>query len=153
MAGMRRERLQEALRAELSEVIRREMRDPRFLEGLLTITDVEVSADYKHAVVYVSVLGANDARDHILAALKGASGVLRGALGKRKAFISVPELEFRYDDSVERGGHVFEVLEHIRREDAVRDANRGAAGDETAADGANSEDSAVAVAVKPEAAA
>ena len=153
MAGMRRERLQEALRAELSEVIRREMRDPRFLEGLLTITDVEVSADYKHAVVYVSVLGANDARDHILAALKGASGVLRGALGKRKAFISVPELEFRYDDSVERGGHVFEVLEHIRREDAVRDANRGASGDETAADGANSENSAVAVAVKPEAAA
>jgi ribosome-binding factor A len=127
MAALRKQRLQETLRAELSDVIRREMRDPRFQEGLLTITDVEVSADYKHAVVYVSVLGDATVREHELSALKGAAGVLRGELGRRKAFISVPELQFKYDDSMERGGHVFEMLERIRREDAAREAEQQAA--------------------------
>jgi ribosome-binding factor A len=130
---MRKQRLQETLRAELSDVIRREMRDPRFREGLLTITDVEVTADYKHATVYVSVLGDAAAREHELSALRGAAGMLRGELGRRKAFITVPELHFKYDESVERGARVFEVLEKIRREDAERDQAVGTAADEGAA--------------------
>jgi ribosome-binding factor A len=130
---MRKQRLQETLRAELSDVIRREMRDPRFREGLLTITDVEVTADYKHATVYVSVLGDDAAREHELSALRGAAGMLRGELGRRKAFITVPELHFKYDESVERGARVFEVLEKIRREDAERDQAVGTAADEGAA--------------------
>ena len=120
MAGMRKQRLQETLRAELSEVILRDMRDPRFREGLLTITEVEVTADYKHATVFVSVLGDAAVREHELSALRGAAGMLRGELGRRKTFISVPELHFKYDESVERGAKMFEVLEQIRREDAER---------------------------------
>jgi len=57
MPGTRKQRLQESLRTELSDVIRREMRDPRFRNGLLSITEVEVTQDLKHATVYVSVLG------------------------------------------------------------------------------------------------
>ncbi|MBV9851707.1 MAG: 30S ribosome-binding factor RbfA [Armatimonadetes bacterium] len=122
MPANRKQRLQESLRAELSEVLRREMRDPRFTEGLLSITDVEVSADYKHATVYVSVLGDQQARKDSLNALRGASGVLRGELGRRKTFNTVPELHFKYDESLERGAHMFEVLERIKREDAAREA-------------------------------
>jgi hypothetical protein len=119
-----------------------------------SIAKSEISAHMRKDPSYLSrmhmeVLGANDARDHILAALKGASGVLRGALGKRKAFISVPELEFRYDDSVERGGHVFEVLEHIRRDDAERKATREESGDVDAP--ADTASVSVALAEKPEA--
>jgi ribosome-binding factor A len=121
MAAMRRQRLQEALREELSDVIRKEMRDPRFSEGLLSITDVEVTPDYRHATVYVSVLGDANAKEHELAALRGAAGVLRGELGRRKAFKSVPELSFKYDDALERGSHVFEMLERIKQEDAARE--------------------------------
>ena len=120
MPATRKQRLQENLRAELSEVIRREMRDPRFTEGLLSVTEVEVSADYKHALVFVSVLGDQQARKDILNALRGASGVLRGELGRRKTFNTVPELHFKYDESIERGTHMFEVLERVRREDAER---------------------------------
>jgi len=124
MTSVRKQRLQEGLRAELSEVIRREMRDPRLREGLLSITDVEVSQDYKHAVVYISVLGDEAARAHALAALKGASGLMRGELGRRKSFISVPELQFRYDESMDRGTRVVEVLQQLRHDDALRAAEQ-----------------------------
>lgn len=122
MPSNRKPRLQESLRAELSEVIRREMRDPRFREGLLSITDVEVAADYKHATVYVSVFGDEQARKDALNALRGASGVLRGELGRRKHFNTVPELHFKYDESLERGAQMFELLERVRREDAEKTA-------------------------------
>ena len=122
MPSNRKPRLQESLRAELSEVIRREMRDPRFREGLLSITDVQVTADYKQATVYVSVLGDAQARKDILNALRGAAGPLRGELGRRKAFNSVPELHFKYDESLERGAQMFELLERVRREDAEKAA-------------------------------
>jgi ribosome-binding factor A len=120
MPGTRKQRLQETLRAELSEIIRRDLRDPRFSEGLLSITDVEVSTDLKHATVYVSVFGDEKARKDELTALRGAAGHLRGELGRRKIFNSVPELSFKYDDALERGSHMFEVLERIKQEDAAR---------------------------------
>lgn len=121
MPGTRKQRLQETLRAELSEIIRREMRDPRFTEGLLSITDVEVTTDLKHATVFVSVLGDEKARKDELNALRGAAGLLRFELGRTKAFNSVPELHFKYDEAIERGSHMFEVLERIKREDAERE--------------------------------
>lgn len=117
MAATRKQRLAETLRAELYEVIRRELRDPRFSEGLLSITDVDVSPDLKYATVYVSVLGAEQAKKDILKALAGAAGVLRAELGRRKAFKSVPELHFRYDESIERGARVFSLIERATLED------------------------------------
>lgn len=120
MPGTRKQRLQESLRVELSDVIRREMRDPRFAEGLLSITEVEVTADLKHATVYVSVLGDEQVRKDELDALRGATGVLRGELKRRRAFINVPALSFKYDDAIERGSHMFAVLEQVRREDSAR---------------------------------
>lgn len=120
MAATRKQRLQETLRAELSDIIRRDMRDPRFSEGLLSITGVEVTPDLKHATVFVSVLGDEQARKDELNALKGAAGVLRGELGRRKTIINVPELSFRYDDALERGSQMFALLERIKQEDAAR---------------------------------
>ncbi len=135
MPTNRKPRLQESLRAELSEVIRREMRDPRFREGLLSITDVQVTADYKSATVYVSVLGDAQARKDILNALRGAAGPLRGELGRRKSFNSVPELHFKYDESLERGAQMFELLERVRREDAEKAAEAPAPPEPEVAEG------------------
>jgi ribosome-binding factor A len=120
MAATRKQRLQDTLRAELSDIIRRDMRDPRFSTGLLSITDVEVTPDLRHATVFVSVLGNEQARKDELNALRGATGVLRGELGRRKTIINVPELSFKYDDALEHGAHMFELLERIKQEDAAR---------------------------------
>ena len=120
MPATRKQRLQDQLREVLSEVIRREMRDPRFTDGLLTITDVDVTTDYKNATVFISVLGSEDAKRDKLNLLRGANGVLREELKRSKAFINVPALTFKYDDTIDRGAHMFEVLEQVKREDAAR---------------------------------
>lgn len=93
------------------------MRDPRFTANLLSITDVHVTADLKYATVYFSVLGDDKARADAQTALKGASGLLRAELGRTKVFKNVPELQFRYDESIERGAHVFELIQHAREDD------------------------------------
>ena len=120
MPATRKQRLQDQLREVLSEVIRREMRDPRFSDGLLTITEVEVTSDYKHATVFISVLGSEEAQKEKLNLLRGASGVLRDALKRSKAFITLPSLTFKYDDALANGSHMFDVLEQVRREDEAR---------------------------------
>jgi ribosome-binding factor A len=119
MAGPRKARIGEALRAELWEVIRREMRDPRLVEGLMSITAVDVSADLKYATVFISVLGDEKAQAGALAALSGAAGVLRNELRQRKSFKSVPELSFRYDEGIARGVRIFDLLEESKRTAAV----------------------------------
>lgn len=120
MPATRKQRLQDTLRAELSEILRLEMRDPRFSGGLLSVTEVEVSTDLKHATVYVSVLGDEQARKDALTALQKATGALRGELMRRKAFNNVPSLAFKYDEAMERGSRMFELLEQVKREDAAR---------------------------------
>jgi ribosome-binding factor A len=111
MPASRKIRLGETIRAELSTVIRTELRDPRMSAGLLSITDVDVSADLKYATVYVSIYGEDNVKQDMMKALKGASGILRAELGRTKAFKSVPELTFRYDDSIERGVNLYKAIE------------------------------------------
>jgi ribosome-binding factor A len=115
MPASRRIRLGETLRAELSNLIRREMRDPRLTAILLSVTDVEVSPDLRYATVYVSVLGDELVRREALKALGGASGLLRAELGRTKAFKSVPELHFRYDETIERGARLYSAIENANR--------------------------------------
>ena len=103
MSAPRKIRLGETIRAELVGIIRREMRDPRLTAGLLSITDVEVSPDLKYATVYVSLLGDQKVKDDALKALRGAGGLLRAELGRTKSFKSVPALRFCYDQGIERG--------------------------------------------------
>jgi ribosome-binding factor A len=122
MPAPRKARIAEALRLELSEVIRREMRDPRLSEGLLSITGVDVSSDLHYATVFVSVLGDDDAKEHVIKALQGASGVLRNELRARKAFKNVPELSFEYDESIARAARIFTLLEESKRIEAMNPA-------------------------------
>lgn len=114
------------------DIIRKEMRDPRFTTGLLSITGVEITQDLKYATVYFSMLGDQTARDACLKALRGAAGLLRGELGRTKVFKSVPELRFRYDESIDRGAKVFELIQKANREDeAMRALNPDKSDDDT----------------------
>jgi ribosome-binding factor A len=131
MTAPRKTRLAEALRAELADILRTQMRDPRFTANLLSITGVNVSTDLKFATVFFSVLGDEKARENALKALRGAAGLLRVELGRTKVFNNVPELQFRYDESIERGAHVFELIQHARKEDEALHAAVPENGDAT----------------------
>lgn len=103
-------RLDELLREEISSVIRREVDDPRI--GFVTITDVEVSPDLRHASVWVSVIGAADDRRQTLRALSRAMPFVRQRLGKLR-LKRIPELHVKEDQTAERGTRVLRILDDL----------------------------------------
>jgi ribosome-binding factor A len=108
----RTRRLDELLREEISGVIRREVDDPRI--GFLTITDVEVAPDLRHATVWVSVIGSPDEKKQTLRALSRAMPFVRGRLGRLR-LKRIPELHVREDDTAARGTRVMKILEELEQ--------------------------------------
>jgi ribosome-binding factor A len=105
-------RVDELLREEISEVVRREVDDPRI--GFVTITDVETSPDLRHADVWVSVIGNEQERRQTLRALSHAMPFVRGRLGRLR-LKRVPELHVKEDDSAERGTRVLAILDDLEQ--------------------------------------
>lgn len=114
--SVRQEKVQEQLVQQLSDMIRRDLRDPRL--GFVTLTGAEISRDLRHAKIFVSVLGDEQARKQSLQALKSASGLLRGEFTRRAHLRVAPELEFVFDEGIERGHRIFELLHSV--EDDLR---------------------------------
>ena len=101
---------------EMSEIIEREIQDPRI--GLATVTRVKVSPDLRHARVFVTVLGDAGQRKKSLEGLRSAASFARRSLGKRLHHLRrIPELTFDYDDGLEKGMRVEELLEQIKHEE------------------------------------
>lgn len=115
MTYQRSDRVKELLRQEISQIIREEIKDPRI--GFATVTDVEISQDLRHAKVFISIYGDEDNRNQTLKGLQSASGFIRGEVGKRIRMKHVPEILFRFDESIERGARIFELLHEIENED------------------------------------
>jgi len=113
----RARRVEEQLKRLLAEQIRRELKDPKV--GLVTITAVEVSRDLSHATVYFTPFAGIGDADAALAALKHAAGYLRHQIRNLMRLRIAPELEFRLDESVERGARLSALIH-----DAVEDDRR-----------------------------
>jgi len=104
----RRDRIAEQIRRELAEVIRLELRDPRV--GMISLTDVQLSADYAHAKVFFSSLAGSEHLVSLLAGLENAAGFLRSELGKRISIHMTPQLHFIFDESLERGAQLSKLI-------------------------------------------
>jgi ribosome-binding factor A len=131
----RPEKVREFIREQVSDILHHQVKDPRI--GFVSVTDVEVSADLRHARVFVSVLGDEQAKAQTLAGLHSAAGFVRGELGRRLQMRFVPELTFRLDDSIERGTRVVSLLRQVTRSPEGEDddeysggADRGDAADQ-----------------------
>lgn len=105
----RQRRVADQIRRELSEIIRLELKDPRV--AMITLTDVEVSPDLAHAKVFFTQLGDKEVRDATAAGLKRAAGFLRSTLGQRVKIYVTPELHFVYDDSIENGIRLSQLID------------------------------------------
>jgi ribosome-binding factor A len=115
MPTQRQLRVADRLRREIAHILRREVEDPRV--GFVTITDVEVSPDLKHARVFFSVLG--DSPDEPREALRGlirARSFIRKCLADQAELRFTPELEFRYDPTAERAQRIEMLLHQIAAE-------------------------------------
>jgi ribosome-binding factor A len=106
-------RVNVALREVLSARLAEGLKDPRI--GFVTVTAVETSPDLRHARVFVSVLGNKQEREDSLAGLQRARGVLQAEIARVTHMKRTPELKFVYDETVERGMRVNELLESEAR--------------------------------------
>ena len=110
------ERANSLIRQELSDLLRREVKDPR-LDASITINNVSTSADLRYARVFISRMGNNVDKKETLDALSSASGFLRNKLAKRMRLRYIPDLDFRWDDSIERGERLDQVIDRINSDE------------------------------------
>ena len=108
----RMERVNQLLREELSDLLQRQLKDPR-LGALMTITEVDVSPDLRHARVYVSVMGDAEEQQAAIDALSAAAGFLRRGLRGRLKLRNVPELQFHHDRAMEHGSHLLTLIDQV----------------------------------------
>jgi ribosome-binding factor A len=108
----RTERLGNLLRHEISQLLQRQVKDPR-LGNFITVTEVSISADLRHAKVFVSCIGSEEVKQDTLKGLAAASGFMRNQLAKHLRLRRVPELSFYWDDSIERGVHLVQLIDEV----------------------------------------
>ncbi len=113
VVAKRSERVGELLREEINEVIRREINNPKL--GFITITQVKVTNDLKHAKVYYSVYGTEKNRKETSEILKASSSFVRRQIGRRVRLRYTPHIEFFYDRIPEDASHITNLLEKIKK--------------------------------------
>lgn len=92
-----------------------ELKDPRL--GFVTVTGVDASPDLRNAIVYYSVLGSDEERASTRAALASAASHVRTGVGHKVRLKYTPKLEFRIDESIERGIHMSNLLRELAHEE------------------------------------
>jgi len=109
----RSDRVADQIQREVAELLQKGLKDPR--AGWITLTSVEVTRDYSHAKLYYTVMDAKT-REATAEALTHAAGYLRAELGRRLQIFTTPQLQFVYDESVERGVHMSRLIDEVAQQ-------------------------------------
>lgn len=117
MNGRRQERVGDLIRDEVSDIIRREMNDPRL--GFVSITRVDLSPDLRYARLFVSVFADDSERRETVQVLNRAAAFIRRTLAPRLRMRTIPELSFRLDHSMEHAENVARILRELDMEPAA----------------------------------
>ena len=115
MRYSRSERVKQILKEEISKILEYELKDPRI--GLVTVTRVELTNDLRHAKVYFSVIGDEGKKEQARKGVESATGFVRKLIGERIRLRFLPEIVFKYDDSVEYAQRISEVLDKIKEQE------------------------------------
>lgn len=110
----RSDKVRKALIREVSDLLRKTIKDPR-ISGIVSVTDVDLSSDCRSAKIFVSVYGEEEERKKTMIALDSSTGFIRSEIGKRIQLRFTPEIQFKLDDSLERGSRVTALLDKISR--------------------------------------
>ena len=122
MTVPRTSRLNSLLKEVISEIIRREVRNPHVNE-LVTVTRVDITKDLHHAKVYISVIGTPEQKQETLSALQSAAGFIAVQSSKEVVMRYFPALTFKLDDSVDKHMRIEELLSEIAHEKEARETN------------------------------
>ncbi len=111
----RLEKVNKLIRQELSDLLQRETKDPR-LSGYISINSVATTPDLRYAKVLVSCVCEEEKKKEILDALSHSSGFFRSVMAKHLKMRRVPELHFSWDESIERGSQLLELIDRVAAE-------------------------------------
>ena len=114
MQGKRLDRVNQLIKEEVSNLLQRELKDPRL--GFVTVTEVEVSKDLRQAKVFVSVLGDDTQWKGSMAALESARGFVRNWLRQHLDLRVTPDVDFRPDRSMEHAARIQSILRRVQDE-------------------------------------
>lgn len=115
MGQLRIEKVQELIKQEVSQIILKELKDPRI--GFVTVTQVDVTGDLRSAKIYVSLMGSEEQIKDCWDGLQKALGYIRREIGKRIRLRCTPELSFQLDKSLDYSVHIQELLLKIKDKD------------------------------------
>jgi ribosome-binding factor A len=113
VVSRRQEQVADLIREEISDLLLRSTNDPRI--GFASVTEVKISADLRHARLYVSVLGSDQEKQDTMTALTHATSYFRHELGTRVQLRFLPTLVFELDESLERGDRLLRLIEQANR--------------------------------------
>lgn len=126
----RPDRVAEAIREQVATFLAEGAKDPR-IRGFVTVTAVDVTRDLRHATVFVSVMGEEDARKSTFEGLASVATHLRSLLGRSLRLHSAPEIVFKADESIARASRIEQLLAQVRNE---REAGESPAADPAQSD-------------------
>lgn len=110
----RADRIKKAIMKETAEIIQRGVKDPR-ISTIVSVTEVELSPDYRYAKIYVSIFGNEKVVEETMEALTEQTPRIRCEIGKRIKLRYTPEIEIKLDDSLERGSRINSLIDKISR--------------------------------------
>ncbi|MFP7332455.1 30S ribosome-binding factor RbfA [Shouchella clausii] len=116
MANNRAVRVGEQMKKELSDILIRDIKDPRV--RFVTVTGVDVTGDLQQATAFITVLGDDEERKATLVGLEKAKGFIRTELGKRIRLRKTPELSFSFDESIQYGNRIESLLRDLNKNDS-----------------------------------
>ena len=108
MSKERIEKIQELMKQEISQILMREVKDPRI--GFVTVTGVEITRDLQKAKIFVSIMGSDDDVKNTFAGLNSSLGFIRREIGHRIRLRLTPEIEFALDTSLGYANHIEKLL-------------------------------------------
>ena len=115
MRFKRSQRVQELLLEEISRMLQSGLKDPR-ITGFITVTDVDLGDNLRHAKVYVSIMADEKEVESTLEGLRSATGFIRSSLGKNLYLKYVPELEFKLDNTASRVEKISRIINELHTE-------------------------------------
>ena len=110
------ERVNQLIRPEISDLLRREIKDPR-LSQFIAVTAVATSPDLRNAKVYISFISDEQQKRDALDALAGASNFFRKEMARTLRLRRIPELSFHWDNSIERGARIMNLIDDVSSSD------------------------------------
>jgi ribosome-binding factor A len=113
------DRVREQIQHEASKIIQSELKDPRI--GMVTVTNAEVSSDFRYAKIYYTVYGDEQKRRETQEGLESAASFIRTQIGQRVRLRFTPEISFAFDYGMDKAMHVYDLLAQIEAENKEKE--------------------------------